>query len=199
MYIDRASTSFSLRYGPQEARPFKATRRVWEKKNPLDFFHVCPLLLHEKMGGGAGRPVYKLVFACPGRAGALVSPHDEGAGFCFLFLVYVWLYLIVCFRIGFLFCFTLLLVDQVYIATYMFWYAFGAVFGLIRVRWWFVFVFVPAVFVMLCVFGPVLTIVKTGETRLNVRAGFSHGLVSLSSQVRQGRWCATVVGLAGQN
>lgn len=51
---------------------------MWEKKNPLDFFHVCPLLLHEKMGGGEGRPVYKLVFACPGRAGALVSPRLGG-------------------------------------------------------------------------------------------------------------------------
>ncbi|CAM9174754.1 unnamed protein product, partial [Laminaria digitata] len=60
----------------QEARPFKATRRVWEKKNPLDFFHVCPLVLHEKMGGGAGRPVHKLVFACPGRAGALVNAME---------------------------------------------------------------------------------------------------------------------------
>lgn len=83
--FDRAASS-SRCHGPQEARPFKATRRVWEKKNPLDFFHVCPLLLHEKMGGGAGRPVHKLVFACPGRAGALVSPHDEGAGFVFFFL-----------------------------------------------------------------------------------------------------------------
>lgn len=76
--------------GSQEARPFKATRRVWEKKNPLDFFHVCPLVLHEKMGGGAGRPVHKLVFACPGRAGALVRARIERGWLrtCFFFCVY---------------------------------------------------------------------------------------------------------------
>lgn len=87
----------------------------------------------------------------------------------------------------------------------MFWYAFGAVFHLIHVRWWFVLVFVlvlvllPAVWVVFCVLGPVLTIVKTVETHLNVRAGFSHGLVLLSSQVGQCHGCATVVDLAGQN
>lgn len=60
------------RYGLQVDKPFKAMRRLWEKQNVLDFFHVCPLLLHEKMGDGGDRPVYKFVFACPGRAAALV-------------------------------------------------------------------------------------------------------------------------------
>ena len=64
--------------GPQEDRPFKAMRRVWDKKNVLDFFHVCPLLLHEKMGDGGDRPVYKFVFACPGRAAAMVSGPRGG-------------------------------------------------------------------------------------------------------------------------
>lgn len=53
-------------------------RRVWDKKNVLDFFHVCPLLLHEKMGDGGDRPVYKFVFACPGRAAAMVSGPRGG-------------------------------------------------------------------------------------------------------------------------
>lgn len=65
--------SSTSRYGPQEDRPFKAMRRLWEKKNFLDFFHVCPLLLHEMMGNGGDRPVHKFVFACPGRAAAMVS------------------------------------------------------------------------------------------------------------------------------
>lgn len=52
---------------------FKSTRGVWEKKNPLDFFHVCPLLHNEQMSDGGGRPVHKFVFACPGKAEALVS------------------------------------------------------------------------------------------------------------------------------
>lgn len=60
-------------FGCQEDRPLNNTRRVRKIKNALDFFHVCPLLMHEKMGDSAGRPVYKFVFACPGRAGALVS------------------------------------------------------------------------------------------------------------------------------
>lgn len=42
-------------------------------RNPLDFFHVCPLLVHEKMCDGNGRAVHKFVFACPGKAQALVS------------------------------------------------------------------------------------------------------------------------------
>lgn len=57
----------------KEDRPFQATRRVWEKKNALLFFHVCPLVYHEKMVDGDGRPVYKFVFTCPGGAVALVS------------------------------------------------------------------------------------------------------------------------------
>ena len=75
MTIFSASSS---RYRVQEDRPFKAMRRVWEKKNLLDFFHVCPLVLHEKMGEGGGRPVYKFVFACPGRARALVRAPRQG-------------------------------------------------------------------------------------------------------------------------
>ena len=67
-----------LHYGPQEDRPFKAMRRVWGNKHLLDFFHVCPLLLHEKMGDGGDRPVHKFVFACPGRAAALVSARRGG-------------------------------------------------------------------------------------------------------------------------
>lgn len=43
---------------------------------------MCPLLLHEKMGGSSGRPVHKFVFTCPGKAAALVS--DERTG-CVLF------------------------------------------------------------------------------------------------------------------
>lgn len=60
-------------FGPQEDRPLTTTRKVRKKKIPLDLFHVCPMLMHEKIGDCAGRPVYKFVFACPGRAGALVS------------------------------------------------------------------------------------------------------------------------------
>ena len=57
---------------PQEDRSTKASQNVMEKNPTLDLFHVCPLLLHEMMGGGTGRPVYKFVFSCPGKAGALV-------------------------------------------------------------------------------------------------------------------------------
>lgn len=64
-------------FDPQDDRSFKTTRTLQKKKNALDFFHVCPLLMHEKMGDGAGRPVYKFVFACPGRARALVSARRE--------------------------------------------------------------------------------------------------------------------------
>lgn len=63
-------------YGSQEDRYFNTSRRVRKKKIPLGFFHVCPLLMHEKMGDSADRPVYKFVFACPGRAGALVSARQ---------------------------------------------------------------------------------------------------------------------------
>lgn len=53
-------------------------RKVWGNKNLLDFFHVCPLLVHQKMGDGGNRPVYKFVFACPGRAAAMVSSRRGG-------------------------------------------------------------------------------------------------------------------------
>lgn len=48
-------------------------------RNPLDFFHVCPLLMHEKMCEGNGRPVHRFVLACPGKAVALVSLLPRGA------------------------------------------------------------------------------------------------------------------------
>lgn len=57
----------------QEDKPFKAMRRMRENKNLRDFFHVSPLLLHERMGDGGDRPVYKFIFGCRGRAAALVS------------------------------------------------------------------------------------------------------------------------------
>lgn len=66
------------RHGPQEDKPFKAMRRVREQSNLLDFFHVSPLLLHERLGDGGDRPVYKFIFACPGRAAALVSARRGG-------------------------------------------------------------------------------------------------------------------------
>eukprot|EP00904_Undaria_pinnatifida_P011388 jgi/Undpi1/737/HiC_scaffold_10.g04201.m1 len=69
----RAAVGAEFGVGPRPDRPVKATRRVREKKNQLDLFHVCPLLMHENMGDEAARPVYKFVFACPGRAAALVS------------------------------------------------------------------------------------------------------------------------------
>lgn len=40
--------------------------------NPRNLFHVCPLLLHEKLCNGDGRPVHRFVFACTGKAEALV-------------------------------------------------------------------------------------------------------------------------------
>lgn len=51
----------------------RTPRRVVRTRNPLHSFHVCPLLLHEKLCDGGGRPVHKFVFACPGTAAALVS------------------------------------------------------------------------------------------------------------------------------
>lgn len=57
------------------ARPAKAAaKKMWATKNPLDFFYVCPLMLHERItvGDDGGRPVYRFVFSCPGKAGALV-------------------------------------------------------------------------------------------------------------------------------
>lgn len=194
------TASCSPRCDPQEARPFKATRRVWEKKNPLDFFHVCPLLLHEKMGGGAGRPVYKLVFTCPGRAGALVSPHDLG---WFLFLCAYGVGLkIVSFLVG-VFC----LCPRCYCrpqACMCFSWAFLDFFPIYfrvdvmvcarvractcaltyfhvdemlcaRVRAWAcaLFRWVCVCVDMLYYLGPVLVIIETGETHPNVGAGFS--------------------------
>lgn len=70
----------------QDDRPFSMTRRVLKTRNPLDFFHVCPLLVHEKMCDGNGRPVHKFVFACPGKAEVLVSlllPRAPNAPFFF--------------------------------------------------------------------------------------------------------------------
>lgn len=61
----------------QDDRPFKMTRRVQKTRNPLEFFHVCPLLLHDKLCDGNGRPVHRLVFACPGKAAAMVSHHTS--------------------------------------------------------------------------------------------------------------------------
>ncbi|CAB1110613.1 unnamed protein product [Ectocarpus sp. CCAP 1310/34] len=55
----------------------RVPRRVARTRNPLQSFHVCPLLLREKLCDGGGRPVQKFVFACPGTAAALVS-HTDG-------------------------------------------------------------------------------------------------------------------------
>eukprot|EP00903_Cladosiphon_okamuranus_P012613 g11801.t1 len=71
-------TSGEGRSPKQDDRPFRVTRRVLKTRNPLDFFHVCPLLLHEKMCEGNGRPVHKFVFACPEKAAGLVSAMGNG-------------------------------------------------------------------------------------------------------------------------
>ncbi|CAM9534507.1 unnamed protein product [Ascophyllum nodosum] len=47
-------------------------------KRLLERFHVCPLLLREKIGGSTSstpnsRPVYRYIFQCPGQAKALVE------------------------------------------------------------------------------------------------------------------------------
>ena len=50
------------------------TRRVPKAGgNPRTLFHVCPMLLHEKLSHGNRRPVHRFVFTCPGKAEALVS------------------------------------------------------------------------------------------------------------------------------
>ncbi|CAB1109757.1 unnamed protein product [Ectocarpus sp. CCAP 1310/34] len=60
----------------QEEITLRTSRRVARTRNPLHLFHVCPLLLHEKLCDGGGRPVHKFVFACPGTAAALVGSME---------------------------------------------------------------------------------------------------------------------------
>ncbi|CBN76583.1 delta-9 desaturase [Ectocarpus siliculosus] len=59
-----------------EDSTLRIPRRVARTRNPLHSFHVCPLLLHEKLCDGGGRPVHKFVFACPGTAAALVGSME---------------------------------------------------------------------------------------------------------------------------
>lgn len=57
-------------------------KKVWGGPNLLERFHVCPLLLREKMeppdsirstrDSSSTRPVYRYIFSCPGQAQALV-------------------------------------------------------------------------------------------------------------------------------
>ena len=63
-------------HSQEHSKLSKTTKRAWEK-NPHDSFHVCPLVLHERIGGGNGGPVYKFVFACPGKAAALVGGYGR--------------------------------------------------------------------------------------------------------------------------
>ncbi|CAN0044193.1 unnamed protein product, partial [Ectocarpus sp. 13 AM-2016] len=60
----------------QEDSTLRTPRRVARTRNPLHSFHVCPLLLHEKLCDGGGRPVHKFVFACPGTAAGLVGSME---------------------------------------------------------------------------------------------------------------------------
>ena len=63
-----SKTRVNFRWPQRHDKPLKK-----EKKSLLNFFHVCPLVLHERMGGKDGKAVYKFVFACPGKAAELVS------------------------------------------------------------------------------------------------------------------------------